>query len=145
MLADKNMVQGLVPQGEPMIMVDGLISHNNKSTESSLTIKSDNVFCNDQFFSEPGIVENIAQTAALRSGYEAYLNEKNPDIGFIGLVKNLVIKRIPKVGEKLVTKVEVISELMGALVVQGQTTINNEIIAEGQLNIFIQKSTDENN
>ena len=104
-----------------------------------------NIFCKDEQFTEPGIVENIAQTAALRSGYEAYLKKREPDVGFIGSVKNLIINRIPKVGDMLITKVEVISELMGAMVVYGQTRIDNEIIAEGQLNIFIQKNIDENN
>ncbi len=145
MLIEKNIVSTLIPQDYPMIMVDGLLNHTDKYTESTLTITEENVFTNDGQFREPGIVENIAQTAALRSGYESFLNNKKPDVGFIGSVKNLTIIRFPKVGDQLITKVEVISELMGALVVLGQTRINDEIIAEGQLNIFIQESANENN
>ncbi len=145
MLIEKNIVSTLIPQDYPMIMVDGLLNHTDKYTESTLTITEENVFTNDGQFREPGIVENIAQTAALRSGYESFLNNKKPDVGFIGSVKNLTIIRFPKVGDQLITKVEVISELMGALVVLGQTRVNDEIIAEGQLNIFIQESANENN
>ncbi len=145
MLIEKNIVSTLIPQDYPMIMVDGLLNHTDNYTESTLTITEENVFTNDGQFREPGIVENIAQTAALRSGYESFLNNKKPDVGFIGSVKNLTIIRFPKVGDQLITKVEVISELMGALVVLGQTRVNDEIIAEGQLNIFIQESANENN
>jgi len=138
MLADKNLVSQLIPQGHPIIMVDELISNTESVTVSSFTIKEDNIFCNDGFFREPGIVENIAQTAALRSGYEGYINNKKPAVGYIGSLKKLKIFELPAVKDKLITEIRIVSELMNALVIEGETRVGDRIIAKGNLNIFLQ-------
>lgn len=140
MLADRNRVSDLLPQDKPMIMVHGLIQHNETQSISLLEVGSENIFVNKNgCFTEPGIIENIAQTAALRSGYQDSLSGESPKVGFIGSIKNLIINRLPKVGETLETKVEVVSELANALVIKATSSIDNEIIAEGNLNIFIQE------
>ncbi len=138
MLPKKIDISELIPQDIPMIMLDKLINHNSISTTSSLTISSDNIFCFNGQFSEVGIIENIAQTAALRSGYEAYIKDKPPAVGFIGSVKKLKIFKQPTINSTIVTKVEVITELMSALVVKGKVFEGENLIAEGDLNIFLQ-------
>ncbi|MAZ94363.1 MAG: hydroxymyristoyl-ACP dehydratase [Bacteroidales bacterium] len=138
MLPKKIDISGLIPQDKPMIMLDKLINHNSMSTTSSLTISSDNIFCFDGQFSEVGIIENIAQTAALRSGYEAYTQGKCPSVGFIGSVKKLKIFKQPTINSTIVTKVEVVTELMSAIVVKGEVYEEEKLIAEGGLNIFLQ-------
>ncbi len=145
MLFDNLVFSELIPQSWPMVMVDGLLDHNENYTESTFTITDDNIFVSGGIFSETGIIENIAQTAALRSGYQAFMNKFSPDIGFIGSVRNLFIHRLPTTGETIITRVELVSELIGALVVRGITKIDDEVIAEGQLNIFIQKNKNEKN
>ena len=138
MLPKKIDISELIPQDIPMIMLDKLINHNSISTTSSLTISSDNIFCFNGQFPEVGIIENIAQTAALRSGYEAYIQGKPPAVGFIGSVKKLKIFKQPTINSTIVTKVEVITELMSALVVKGKVFEGENLIAEGDLNIFLQ-------
>ena len=141
MIADKNKVNELLPQDKPMLMVHSLLQHEELFTMSSLQITADNIFVDKKgFFTEPGIVENIAQTAALRSGYQASLENTEPKVGFIGSIKNLNIFKLPKVDQIIMTRVEVISELMGAMVVKGIVYEDDDtIIAEGNLNIFIQE------
>lgn len=138
MLADFTLVSKLLPQGNPMIMVDQLISNDEHVTISSLTIKEDNIFCDNSLFSEPGIIENIAQTAALRSGYIAYLNNDLAPVGFIGSVKRMKIYELPGVGERINTKVVIESEMLGALVVSGEVCLGDKVIAHGTMNIFLQ-------
>ncbi len=138
MIADENMVRKLIPQGDPMVMVSELISSDDLCTVSTLLIKEDNIFCSDGFFKEPGIVENIAQTAALRSGYHAFVNKEKPKVGFIGSVKKLMIYDLPKVNDYLETKVEVVSELFNAIIIKGEVKVGDKLIAKGNMNIFLQ-------
>lgn len=138
MLADNKQVSQLIPQGIPMIMVDGLVSSDLSETVSTLTIVDDNIFCSNGIFNEPGIVENIAQTAALRSGYQASVNNEKPAVGFIGSVNKLKIYNLPKVNDTLITKITVTTELLNALIIRGETRVGEKMIAEGDMNIFLQ-------
>ena len=55
-------------------MVDGLVAHDEVSTTSRLELNEQNIFCKNGYFHETGLIENIAQTAALRAGYTAHMN-----------------------------------------------------------------------
>lgn len=138
MLADKKLVSTLIPQDYPMIMVDELISNNNLETSSSFLILEDNIFCSDGLFREPGLIENIAQTAALRAGYQAFVNNEQPLIGYIGSVKKLRIFGLPNINERLLTSVKIVSELMNAIIIEGEIKVGDSIVARGNLNIFLQ-------
>ena len=47
-------------------------------------------------FKEPGLVENIAQTAAARAGYISHTENKPVLVGYIGAVNNLQVFSLPK-------------------------------------------------
>lgn len=138
MLLDSNRISELIPQKYPMVMVDGLISNNEDSTISKLSLKKSNIFCSDGYFREPGLIENIAQTAALRSGYESLENNEEPIVGYIGSVKRLNIYKLPKDNDTLKTKINIINRLMNVLIIVGEVVVDKEIIAEGEMNIFLQ-------
>ena len=119
-------------------MVDGLISNDEAITISKLSLSKNNIFCSDGFFREPGIIENIAQTAALRSGYMAMVSGEKPKVGFIGSVKKLKIYHLPTDNDTLQTKVSILTSLMNVLIIKGEVFVNEELIAEGEMNIFLQ-------
>jgi 3-hydroxymyristoyl/3-hydroxydecanoyl-(acyl carrier protein) dehydratase len=64
-----NDITSLIPQKYPFVMVGKLLLVDETLTKSSFVIKSDNLFVKNGFFQEAGLMENIAQTAALRAGY----------------------------------------------------------------------------
>ena len=137
MLAKGNETLVLIPQKEPMVMVDTLIEHNEKFTVSGLKLLNSNLFCQNGFFSEPGLVENMAQTAALRSGYAAFLKNEKPKIGFIGSMKNISIYELPKESDELKTKIAVITELLKALIIKAEVFVKEKLMAEGEMTIFL--------
>ena len=53
-----------IPQKPPMVMVDKLIFAEEKKVVTSFLIRRDNIFCSDGVFTEAGLIENMAQTAA---------------------------------------------------------------------------------
>ncbi|NOX84345.1 MAG: hypothetical protein GXO86_00025 [Chlorobi bacterium] len=138
MLADKQEVQNMIPQAPPMVMVDGLLSSDEQSTTSRLVTDKNNIFCQNGYFHEPGLIENMAQTVALRGGYEAWKNGTEVKKGFIGSVKNFTVFQLPAENTTLHTTITVTSRLMNATMIRGQIFANDTLIAEGEMSIFEQ-------
>jgi len=126
-------------------MVDKLWFNDDTSTLSGFTISENNIFCENGLFTEPGLVENIAQTAALRVGYmvsqmKPKEGEKiNPPIGYIGAIKKLIIHQLPKAGSELKTEVVIQQIIFDVTLITGKTTLNGETIAECEMKIFLKK------
>ena len=138
-------VWALIPQKSPIEMVDKLWNHNETSTTSGLLIKDKNIFSENGFFKEPGIVENIAQTAALHVGYAVYLLEKKgekitPPIGFIGAIKRLLIHSLPMVGEELRTTIEITHNVFDVTLIKGTSFCNDKTVAECEMKIVLVKN-----
>lgn len=140
MLFKKEKVLDLIPQKYPMVMVDGLIKHTPNSTTSRLILNESNIFCKDGFFTEPGLIENIAQTAALRSGYEARLKNEKPAVGFIGALKRIKIHKLPEDSETLETTITILNSLMNVLIIKGEVYCKGQLMAEGEINIFLKET-----
>jgi len=128
----------LLPQQPPFIMVDKLISYSSQTTETALTVHKDNIFVENNIFTESGIIENIAQTCAARIGYmNKYIYKKPVNIGFIGSIKNLVITENPKTGDKLRTTIDVVSEVFAITLVNAKVESNGKIIASCEMKISL--------
>lgn len=135
-LADKTAVSKMIPQAAPMVMIDRLIDNDEYTTQSGLEITADNVFCQNGIFSASGLAENIAQTAAARGGYNALIEKRPVNIGFIGAVKKLKVYQLPKVGQRIETRIEVKNRVMNFSLVTGQVYCMGQLIAECDMRIF---------
>ena len=118
-------------------MVDRLIETGGQTTVTSLVIREDNIFCYNGEFREPGLIENMAQTAAAGVGAEAAGSGKNAPVGFIGGIKNLRITGFPKTGQEITTRVTVLHQVFDATILQGEVFLENRLIAACELKIFI--------
>ncbi len=121
-------------------MIDHLVSSDENKTRSTLFISEENLFTDQGHFTSSGLVENMAQTAALRLGVASEKNdgdEEDPKIGYIGALKNLEIKEFPKVSEEIQTEVKVVSEIMNFQVVEAHVFLNDHEIASAELKIFL--------
>ena len=137
-------ISALIPQKPPIEMVDKLWLNNDTTTVSGFLIKEDTLFCQNGFFTEPGIIENIAQTAALRAGYVASQMAKNgekinPPVGYIGAIKKLVIHQLPKIGDDIRTEVIVQQIIFGVTLITGKSMLNGQTLAECEMKIFIKE------
>jgi 3-hydroxyacyl-[acyl-carrier-protein] dehydratase len=145
MLVTKENITTFIPQRAPIIMVDGLLEHSDQISVSQLVIAMDNIFVADGHFQMPGMVENIAQTAALRMGYAHMVQAKEsggapiaPPVGFIGEVKNLTIHFLPPVGSTIHTKVELLHNVFTASVIKGTVLHDGKVAADCEMKIFLQ-------
>ena len=129
-----------IPQKPPIVMVSELLSNNETQTVSQLHLTADNMFCANGVFTEPGLIENIAQTAALRMGYAAsqLTGDAEPPVGFIGAVSKLRIHNLPADNATLQTTVDVLNDIFGITLIKGTSRVNDEVMAECEMKIVIQ-------
>lgn len=130
-------VQHYIPQRPPMVMIGELVSSTPESTTTTLTITDDNILVHEGQFTEAGLVENIAQTAALHAGYNR--NQGEPvRLGFIGALKDLKIHTLPSVNQEIATTVTILHQIMDVTVIGGVVRRDGEIMAECEMKIFLQ-------
>jgi len=135
---EKINVEELLPQKRPFVMLDSLINFDEVITCTRLQVKPDNIFVEDNNFTESGIIENIAQTCASRMGYiNKYLHSDSVKIGFIGAIKDLIIYELPSVGDELKTTVEVVNDVFAITLVNAKVEIGDKLIASCEMKISI--------
>ena len=127
----------LIPQRPPFVMIDKMLSFDMTVTVTELEVRSDNIFCVDGRLSAEGLMENIAQTCAARMGYINLCNNVAVKIGVIGAVNNYEVFRTPKVGEVIVTSIEVIEEMFQITMVKAFVRCGNETIAQANMKIAL--------
>ena len=127
----------LLPQSHPMLMIDTLVSSDSSKTISRFTILEDNIFCINSQFREPGIIENMAQTAAAKSGYDAMINNTAVKTGYIGSIKNLKITCLPKLNQSLTTTIISKTEIGNISVIEASVKCQEQIIAECEMTIIL--------
>lgn len=132
-------ILSLIPQRPPFVMIDRLLKSDQGLTVTSFRVSEQNVMVFNGEFSEAGLMENIAQTAAAGAGFESRALNKTVAVGYIGAVKNLIINYLPKINDELFTEITVIDEVLDMTIVSGIIRCNNQIIAECEMNIFISK------
>ncbi len=126
----------LLPQRPPFVMVDHLVDYSETQTTCELTIRKDNVFCENGEFAAAGLIEHIAQTCAARLGYyNKYVLKVGVRLGFIGEVKDLEIVRLPREGETLSTTIVVMQEIFDVTLVNAEVRVGTEVIATTRLKI----------
>lgn len=128
-----------IPQRAPMVMITEIKGVSQNGIITSFKIDDKNIFCSGGLFREPGLIENIAQSAAARIGYICDVEKKTIPLGFIGAIKNLIIHKIPKVGDELNTTVTIEHEVMNATIISGKIECRGELIAGCNMNIFLQE------
>lgn len=138
-LVSKKDITEYIPQKHPIVMIDTLEYCDKTSTKTGFTVDADSIFVKNGRLREPGIIENIAQSAAVGAGYEVKKMGSAPLLGFIGALKNLVIYELPKVGDLLETTVSAKAEVMGVTVIEGVSFCNGIKIAECEMKVFVQK------
>lgn len=127
----------LIPQKHPFVMVSKLLFVDEVTTKSSFIINPDNVFVKDGNFQEAGLMENIAQTAALRSGYIANTENKPVEVGYIGAIKDFEVFNLPKANDELITEITIENQVFNVTVLLGKVWRNGEVLAQCEMKVFI--------
>lgn len=128
-----------LPQRPPFVMIDTIVKADATVSVTNFTIPTTNLLVENGYFTESGLVENMAQTAAAGNSLHAQQTDGAAPIGFIGALKNLQIHQLPLVGQTITTTVVYGMQVMNAQIVQATIEQNGTIIATCELKIFIQQ------
>jgi len=118
-------------------MVDKLVYCDDNRARTNFLVQEGNILVEDGVLVEAGLVENIAQTAAARSGYLSKIEKKILHIGYIGDVKNLEIASLPKINALLETEITIKNQIFDITVISGKVMCGNKILAQCEMKIFI--------
>lgn len=138
-IATKETLEEYIPQRPPVVMIDSLISCDETKTVTEFRVAEGNIFVQEGFLREPGIIENMAQTAAAKAGYEVKQKGIKPLIGFIGAIKDLKIFHLPKTGDVISTTTVIKTEVMGITLIKASSEANGARIAECEMKIVLLK------
>jgi predicted hotdog family 3-hydroxylacyl-ACP dehydratase len=131
----------LIPQRAPFIMVDALTYYDPVVAKTTFTVRADNIFCTSAGqLEEAGLIENIAQTCAARTGYEEKTQVQKSGIikiGYIGMIKAMEIFRNPVVGEQLETTSVIVENFFNTTLVETKVEVADETIATCEMKIYL--------
>jgi predicted hotdog family 3-hydroxylacyl-ACP dehydratase len=127
-----------IPQRPPFVMVDKLLEKGDDYVVTGLRITEDNVLVEHKQFKESGLVENIAQTAALFAGLRFAEQGKAIPVGYIAGIKDLSIEQMPSSGTDIYTRTTLTRDIGNIQVVEGVVFDQEEhVLASCELRIFI--------
>jgi predicted hotdog family 3-hydroxylacyl-ACP dehydratase len=136
-LFEKDFVENLIPQKVPFVMIDKLFSYSETALISGLKVNQNNIFVANNIFTESGVVEHMAQSVALHTGYQFYLKKEAAPTGYIGSIKEITINKLPKTDDEIQTTVTILHEFAGITLVDLVTKLNGETIATGQMKTIL--------
>jgi predicted hotdog family 3-hydroxylacyl-ACP dehydratase len=136
MLADRDDILKFIPQRRPIVMVHALEEATDDRAVTHFDIEPDNVFIDDGRFAEPGMVENIAQTAAVHIGYQCTQKNIPIPIGYIAAIRDLKVKGLPMANSSITTSVKIVNKVLDITVVQGMITQGDDTLCSCEMRIF---------
>jgi predicted hotdog family 3-hydroxylacyl-ACP dehydratase len=131
-------ITDLIPQRPPVVMIDRLEEVMDTSARGSLLVEASNIFAEKGFFTEAGITEFIAQTAAAFKGFQKVSSREEVKNGYIAAVRNLKIFSLPPVGSTIRCTINIDNELIGYTIISGKVHLGSQLIAEAEMRIILE-------
>ncbi len=128
-----------IPQRPPVVMVDRFHGVEGDCSRSGFTVPPDHIFCAGGVLDECALVENMAQSAALRVGWLCVSSGSPVPLGFIGSVGKCDIVRKVRAGETLHTTIKVVAQVGEVTLAEAEITSGGERVAACTLKIFLQQ------
>ncbi|MDR1671685.1 MAG: hydroxymyristoyl-ACP dehydratase [Alistipes sp.] len=138
-IASGSQILDYIPQRPPVVMVDAFYGVEGDISLSGFTVPAGHVFCRDGELDECALVENMAQSAALRVGWLCAREGRPVPLGFIGSVAKCAIARRARAGEELRTTVTVVAEVGNVTLAEAEVASGGEKIGACTLKIFLRQ------
>ena len=141
MLASKENILRYIPQRPPMVMVDELLEASDVHAITRLEIRNENIFLQEEKFSEAGLVENMAQTAAAQLGYQCALKNIPVPIGYIAALKDLRISQLPRKGAVITNSIMITNQISDITIVEGVVEQERGVCFRCEMKIFVKNQS----
>ncbi|GHC42463.1 hypothetical protein [Ulvibacter litoralis] len=138
-ILDSSFIKDLIPQKMPFVMVDKLLYFSETKVTGGLTVSEENIFTENNTFQAPGLIEHMAQTLALHTGYQFFLKNETPPTGYLGAIKKVEIFKLPTVAQQVETTVTILHEIMGVTLVTIETVCEGVVIGTSEMKTVLAK------
>lgn len=136
-ITDPSMLHRLLPHRSPMLLIDTVLSYTEQSIVCSYEVVQNSLFVIDSIFSESGIIEHMAQTVAVHTGYSGYLNQHPTREGYIGAIKSVKVMRLPKLGQVLTSEATILYSAMEMTLVAITSIVNEVPVARAEMSTIL--------
>lgn len=143
-------IKKYLPHRSPMLMVNMILIIDDEKVETTFEITKNNIFVQNDTFTEVGLIENAAQTCSsiVAKDYFVYANNQDKEnvdiVGFISTIKTLKIHKLPKAGDTIKTIATLVSKFVtqeySFCTMNCKTFYDEELLLEGEINLFIQEN-----
>jgi predicted hotdog family 3-hydroxylacyl-ACP dehydratase len=126
-----------VPQEPPFVFVDKILYVDESRSLCSFTIRKENIFLEEGYYSTSGMVESMAQTAAAGTGYLSKKENKAVPIGYIGAVQKLEVLEWPPVNAEITMEIKLLTNILQVSLVSAVVRMTDRVLASCEMKIFI--------
>lgn len=131
-------IHTLLPQQEPMVMVERLTMFSETAIITETEIHADNLFAAKGVLTTAGIMENIAQTCAARIGYvNKYILHRGIQVGVLAAISGLKVMDHPHVGNTITTTVRVLEQFMGIMLAEASVESVGKLMATTRIKLAV--------
>lgn len=130
-------IASLIPQRQPIMMVNEYGYEDDDNCWSLLNINSDNIFldASGRIIVE-GVLEHIAQTAAAHIGFKHRLKGEEVGLGFIGDIKKCTVTGpMPTTGQSIKTRIKVMSQVNNITMISAETKCDDATIVSCRMKL----------
>lgn len=125
-------VENYIPQRPPFVLIDTVEHVSADMARTQYTISADCPLVSNGVLPLSGLMENAAQTCAVRAGQIS-----GNKIGYIGAVRQMQVNRLPQVGDTLTTEARLIQEVLNISLIECITRIGDEQVATATLKLAL--------
>ncbi len=129
----------LIPQREPFVFVHSYYGEEEEVFYTGYLPESGTLFTENGYFAETGIIEHMAQSAAVIVGHGYKNKGEEIPVGFIGAVSKFELNILPSVGKELYTGTRFLAQYGDISLVECIISSDDVRVASGELKIFLQK------
>ena len=137
MLATRTEIIQYIPQRDPFIMVHEILQATDDFALTQFEVLPECIFVRNGLFREPGLLENIAQTAAAQMGYVCKKKGLPVQLGYIASIKNLTVFSLPPIGTVLNTSIQVTNRVLDVILLEGIVRLRGAILCQCEMRIFV--------
>ncbi len=120
-------IKALIPQREPFLFVDEIISRGERSIETKRTFNEQEDFFKGHFPGNPIVPGVILQEAMFQSGALLMAQGSSAGLGVVSRVNGAKFKSMVRPGDTLHMQVELVDQAANAYYFKGRATVNGKV------------------
>ena len=133
-------VEAIIPHRKPVCMINRLMEFTDQGGTVEAIVSIDNVLVDSDGWLDPlATAEMIAQAYASVKGYDDLLSGRSVKQGYLVGIRKIQFLGNAFTGDHLQISVKTVAVVSDFAVVEGEVKRNQEVLAKGEIKLWIQE------